>query len=148
MKMSGRGRPCIEWIVQCKRYIETRGQDWRTVDEMQEWADRDSWRLLCESRLTDVETTHRRNQLTSWLSHTVNQLTISWSHTDLWYHNTIPTETVPYRYTKCRRNFSHHQVFQILYIAVNFEMSSYFLRQKTVCEFFDTDIPILLMVLN
>jgi hypothetical protein len=34
---------------QVKRHVERRGQDWRMVDKMQEWVDRDNWRLLCKS---------------------------------------------------------------------------------------------------
>jgi hypothetical protein len=52
MKMSGRrsrGRPCTQWIDQVKIDVERRGQDWRMVDEMQEWADTGSWRFLCKS---------------------------------------------------------------------------------------------------
>jgi hypothetical protein len=59
MKISGRrhrGRPCTRWIDHVKRDVERRGRDWR-VEEMQEWADRDSLRLLCKSRPTSVETT-------------------------------------------------------------------------------------------
>jgi hypothetical protein len=54
MKMSGRRhgvRTCTRWIDQVKREIERRGGNWRRVDEMQEWAVRDSWRLLCTSQL-------------------------------------------------------------------------------------------------
>jgi hypothetical protein len=42
MKVSGRrphGRPLTQWTDQVKRGVERKGWDWRTVDEMQEWAD-------------------------------------------------------------------------------------------------------------
>jgi hypothetical protein len=42
MKMNWRGlrgRPCIWWIDQIMRDVERREQDWRRVDEVQEWAD-------------------------------------------------------------------------------------------------------------
>jgi hypothetical protein len=57
MEMSGRrprGRPCTRWIDQAKRNVE---QDRMKVDQMQEWADRYSWRLLCKSQPTNVKTT-------------------------------------------------------------------------------------------
>jgi hypothetical protein len=44
-----RGRPRTWWIHQVKRDVKKRGWDWMMVDEMQEWADRDSLRLLCMS---------------------------------------------------------------------------------------------------
>jgi hypothetical protein len=49
MKMSGtkpKGRPQTWWLDQVKRDIERRGQYWGKVEEIQEWTDRDSWRLL------------------------------------------------------------------------------------------------------
>jgi hypothetical protein len=43
MKMSGRqcrSRPHTQLIDQVKRYVERGEGDWRRVDKMQEWADR------------------------------------------------------------------------------------------------------------
>jgi hypothetical protein len=52
-----RGRPCTQWIDQVERDVERRGWDCSGVDEMQELADRDSWKLLHKSRPTSVEMT-------------------------------------------------------------------------------------------
>jgi hypothetical protein len=37
-----------------KRDVERRGGDWRRIDEMQEWADRNSCRHLYKSQPTSV----------------------------------------------------------------------------------------------
>jgi cell wall assembly regulator SMI1 len=36
------------------------------VDEMQEWADRNSWTLVCESRPVSMETTRERSSISSF----------------------------------------------------------------------------------
>jgi hypothetical protein len=60
MKVSGsrlRGRQHTWWIAHVKRNVERSEWHWRRVDDMQEWADTDSWRLLCKSWPVSVEMT-------------------------------------------------------------------------------------------
>jgi hypothetical protein len=44
-----RGRPQMQWSDQFKERCRE-GGDWRRTDEIQEWADRDSRRLLCKEK--------------------------------------------------------------------------------------------------
>jgi hypothetical protein len=60
VKMSGKRhkvRPQTQWLHKVKRDIERRGFSWRIVEEVQEWTDRDSRKLLCKSQLTRMEMT-------------------------------------------------------------------------------------------
>jgi hypothetical protein len=52
MKMTEKrpkGRPQKRWLNQVNRHTERQRQFWRKVEEMQEWKDKDSWRLLYKS---------------------------------------------------------------------------------------------------
>jgi hypothetical protein len=77
---------CTWWINQVKKYVEREGGDWR-IDEMQEWADRDSWRLLCKSQPTRVEVTygtdrmHSKSKILCWLSPSIIRMQSVYSST-------------------------------------------------------------------
>jgi hypothetical protein len=58
LKLRGRrGRPRTRWMDQVKRDMEKRGKKWTQVNQDNEWEDRDRWRLLCNSRPKELETT-------------------------------------------------------------------------------------------
>jgi hypothetical protein len=61
------------------RGVERRGGGWRRVNEMQEWADRDSWRLLSKNQLTNVEEEEEVDFLKDWYVTTGGNLTINYA---------------------------------------------------------------------
>lgn len=67
MKITGKrpkARLRRRWPDQVKRDKERKERSWGTVEETQEWTDRDTWRLLCKRRPTRAEVTQRITILT------------------------------------------------------------------------------------